>query len=188
MSSFLIFSLTGIASVAVILAAAGFVLFRAQSRALGFWLLGWGALLGAAFVTLLASHYDAILAIGPLFTTFVAPCMLLGACAHAERPEPLWILPAAFMGGVLRVSMYLLSAPDLSISISMVTEPVIAGVAAWTILHPGSERTSRLSTTDRLLALGFVFYGCTEFFDAYSRSRGEFGWGNWIAWLAVGDC
>lgn len=185
MSSFLVLSLTGLASVAVVLSAAGFVLFRAQSRALGFWLLGWSSLLGAAFITLLASHYDAILAIGPIFTTFVAPCMLLGACAHAQRPEPLWILPAAFMVGVLRVSTYLLGVPDLSTSISMATEPVLAVVAAWTILHPGAERTDRLSTTDRLLALGFVLYGCTEFFDAYSRSRGEFGWANWIAWLAV---
>lgn len=36
MRAFLVFSLVGLASVAIILFAAGFVLFRAQSRALGY--------------------------------------------------------------------------------------------------------------------------------------------------------
>ena len=129
MRAFLVFSLVGLASFAIILSAAGFVLFRAQSRALGYWLLGWSALLEAAFITLLAPHYPAILPVGPLFTTVVAPCMLLGAYAHTERPEPLWILPAAFVVAALRVSAYLLEAPDLSVAITMATEPVLAGAA-----------------------------------------------------------
>lgn len=186
MSSFLVFSLVGLASVAIILSAAGFVLLRAQGRALGYWLLGWSTLLAAAFLTLLAPHYPAILPVGPIFTTFVAPFMLLGACAHAERPEPLWILPAAFVVAALRVSVYLLGAPDLSVAVAMATEPVLAIAATWAILHPGRERSRRATTTDRMLAIGFVLYGATEFFDAYSRTHDEFGWINWINWLAVG--
>ena len=73
MSSFLVFSLVGIASVAILLSSAGFVLFRAQSRALGYWLIGWSTLLAAAFLTLLAPHYPAILPVGPIFTTLSSP-------------------------------------------------------------------------------------------------------------------
>lgn len=186
MSSFLVFSLVGIASVAILLSSAGFVLFRAQSRALGYWLIGWSTLLAAAFLTLLAPHYPAILPVGPIFTTFVAPFMLLGTCAHAERPEPLWILPTAFVVAALRVSAYLLGAPELSVAIAMATEPVVAVAATFAILHPGRERRPRSSASDRLLALGFVLYGATEFFDAYSRTHDAFGWLNWITWIAVG--
>ncbi len=186
MSSFLVLSLAAFASIALVLSAAGLALLRAQNRALGYWLLAWSTLLQAGFITLLAPHYPAILPVGPLFTSFVAPLMLLGACAHAERSEPLWILPAAFTIGTLRVSAYLLGTPDLSIAVSMATEPVLAGFASWAILHPGPGRTGRVALSDQLLAVGFVLYGCTEFFDAYSRTRDEFGWVNWISWLGVG--
>ena len=127
MSSFLVLSLVGFASVAIILTMTSAVMFRMDIRPLAYWLLGWAALLEAGFVTLLIPEYPQIEAIGPLFSTFVAPFVLLGACAHTERPEPTWLLPAAFFLGALRASGYLLGAPEYSISVAMATESVLAG-------------------------------------------------------------
>ena len=186
MSSFLALSLVAFASIAVLLTMTSAVMYRMGIRPLAYWLLGWSALLEAGFVTLLIPEYPAIEAIGPLFSTFVAPLMLLGACAHTERPEPTWLLPASFFLAALRASSYLLGAPEHSTSIAMATEPMLAASAAWIILHPRREPASSIPINDRILAVGFLLYGAVEFFDASSRARNAFGWTNWIAWISVG--
>lgn len=185
MSSFLVLSLVAIASVAIILTITAVVMFRMGIRPLAFWLLGWSALLEAAVPTLLTPELPPIAAIGPLFSTFVAPFMLLGACAHTGRHEPTWIIPVSFLLGALRSSAFLLGTPEHAISIAMATEPMLAGAACWIMLHPRREPLSPVSTSDRLLAVGFLLYGCVEFFDASSRARQSFGWNNWIAWITV---
>lgn len=186
MSSFLVLSLVSFASIAILLTMTGAVLFRMGIRALAYWLLGWAALLEAGFVTLLIPEYPAIEAIGPLFSTFVAPLMLIGAFAHTDRPEPIWILPTSFFVSALRAAGYLLGHPEHSISIAMATEPMVAFAAAWIILHPRREPASPVPVNDRILAVGFLLYGVVEYFDAWSRSHGGFGWTNWIAWISVG--
>ncbi len=185
MSTFLVLSLVAIASTAALLTTAAVVLFRMDVRPLAYWLIGWSALLDAVVVTLLTPAYPPIAAIGPLFGTFVAPFMLLGACAHTGREEPSWIVPAAFLLGALRASSFLLGAPEHAISIAMATESMLAGIAAWIMLHPRRDPSAPLSTSDRALAVGFMLYGAVEFFDASSRSRNGIGWANWIAWIVV---
>lgn len=171
MSSFLVLSLVGFASIAILLTMTSAVSFRMGIRPLAYWLLGWASLLAAGFVTLLIPDHPALEAIGPLFSTFVAPLMLIGACAHTDRPEPTWILPTSFFVSALRAAGYVMGHPEHSISIAMATEPMLAGAAAWIILHPRREPNTPIPVNDRILAVGFLLYGIVEFFDASSRSR-----------------
>jgi PAS domain S-box-containing protein len=179
-------TLTAFASSSVILTVAGIALFRHGARALAYWLFGWSVLLQAGFVTLLVPQFPEIYPLSPIFSSFVAPFMLLGALAHSERPEPMWLIQVGFLLGVVRVASELVGASDFSISIAIATEPTIAIAAAWFVLHPRPDSGKKVLTTDRLVALGFVLYAGVEFFDATSHARGTFGRENWIAWVAVG--
>ncbi|MBY0399084.1 PAS domain S-box protein [Myxococcota bacterium] len=186
MSVFLILALTALASTSVILTVTGVALFRNGVRALGYWLFAWSALIEGGFVTLLIPHYPEIAPITPIFSAMVAPFMLLGTMAHTERPDRFWVVMVSFMLGVTRVAGYLVGARDFAISIALATEPMIAFSSAWIMLQPyhGSQR--KLVASDYLLAAGFVLYGGVEFFDAMSHARGKHGWGNWVAWIAIG--
>jgi len=186
MSSFQIFALVGLASIAGVLISTAIVLFRTGMRALAYWLLGWSALLAAGFTTLLIESYPPIDALRPLFSTFVAPFMVLGACAHTERKEPTWLIPCALVVSAARVSTFLVGQPDGSSTIAIATEPMLACAAAWMMLNPRRETSASAATSDRALAIGFLFYGAVEFFDASNRLLGGFGWMNWVAWIGMG--
>jgi PAS domain S-box-containing protein len=186
MSSFLVLSLVAFASTALILTIVSVLLFRLGIQPLAYWLIGWSALLESAVVTLLTTEYPEIEALGPLFSTFVAPFMVLGACAHTGREEPSWIIPVAFLLGAFRSASWLLGAPENAISIAMATDPMLAAVASWVIVHPRRDPAVPVALSDRILSFGFLAYGAVEFFDASSRAGGGFGWANWIAWIAVG--
>ena len=136
MSSFLVLSLTGLASISVLLAVTGIVLFRADVRALAYWLFGWSSLLLAAFVTLILPHYPEISPISPLFSSFVAPFMLLGAYAHAERSEPVWPFAAGFLLGITRASCDLLGVPARVVRALSVEEQesIVANAARYVSL------------------------------------------------------
>lgn len=186
MSFLQVFALVGLASIAGILTWTSIVLFRLGIRALAFWLIGWSALLAAGFTTLLFDVYPAIDALRPLFSTFVAPLMLLGACAHTQRTEPIWLLPGSFLVSALRIASFLLGEEEVATMISIATEPMLAFSAAWMMLHPRRETSPVLPAGDRVLAIGFVVYGIVEFFDASTRLLGTFGWMNWAAWIGTG--
>ncbi|MEZ4282842.1 MAG: PAS domain S-box protein, partial [Myxococcota bacterium] len=186
MSSFQIFALVGLASIAGVLISTSIALFRTGTRALAYWLIGWSALLAAGFTTILIDVHPEIEALRPLFSTFVAPFMLLGACAHTERTEPTWLMPGALIVSAARVSTFLLGHPDSSSTIAIATEPMLAFTAAWVMLNPRREVSTGVLPSDRVLAIGFLFYGAAEFFDASNRLLGGYGWLNWVAWIGVG--
>ncbi|MBK7952202.1 MAG: PAS domain S-box protein [Deltaproteobacteria bacterium] len=186
MSAFLILTLTGLASTSVLLTVTGIALFRNGLRALAYWLFAWSALIQGGLATLLVPHYPEIAPITPIFSSFVAPFMLLGALAHTERADRLWLILASFVLAVTRVSAYLVGARDFAISIAIATEPMLAFVAAWVMLQPPHGSKRKLVASDYALAVGFALYGGVEFFDAVSHARDSFGWANWIAWVAIG--
>ncbi len=186
MSPFQMLALVGLASFAGLLISTAIVLFRMGIRPLAHWLIGWSALLAAGSLTLLIDAHPTIEALRPLFSSFVAPFMLLGACAHTDRSEPTWLIPGAFVVGAARVTAFLLGEPEDATTIAMATEPMLGFAAAWIMLHPRREPRAGLPALDRVLAVGFLFYGGVEFFDASNRLLGDFGWSNWIAWISIG--
>lgn len=178
-------SLTAFASTALLLTVTSVALFRSGSRPLAYWLIGWSALAQGAFVQLLIPSLPAIEPMTPIFTAFVAPFMLLGAVAYSGRAEPCSVLIVTFVLAATRVAAYLIGARDFAISIALATEPMMAAAAAWLMLHPHPAASRPVTTSDRMLALGFTAYGGVEFFDAMSHARNDFGLANWIAWIAV---
>ncbi|MFO0691619.1 MAG: PAS domain S-box protein [Myxococcota bacterium] len=186
MSTFLILILTALASTSVLLTVTAVALFRNGIRALAYWLFAWSALIQAAFAQLLIPHYPEIAPITPIFSSFVAPFMLLGALAHTERADRPWLIPVAFVLAVTRVAGYLVGARDFAVSIAMATEPMLAFVAAWIIVHPPHGSQKKLVPSDYALCVGFSIYGAVEFYDAMSHARGSYGWSNWIAWVSLG--
>lgn len=186
MSAFLILILTALASTSVLLTVTGIALFRNGIRALAYWLFAWSALIQAAFAQLLIPHYPEIAPLTPIFSTFVAPFMLLGALAHTERADRLWLVLGGFVLAVTRVAAYLVGARDFAVSIAMATEPMLAFIAAWVVINSPPASQKRRVPSDYALCAGFCIYGAIEFYDAISHANGSYGWSNWIAWVALG--
>lgn len=188
MSAFLLVSLAAIASAALLMTAVAVVLFRTGVRPLGYWLFAWSALLEAGILILLVPRFAEVEALVPIFSTFVAPFMLLGAFAHSGRNEPIWLVAVAFGAGVARSALHLVGMAPLAWAIPMVGDPILGLISAWLVLHPVSATSERRARTrgDLALAVGFVFYAGVEFFDSFDRLGGTFGWPNWVGWLAVG--
>ena len=185
MSSLQTLALVGLASLAGVLISTAIVLFRMGIRALAHWLLGWSALLAGGCTTILLDLHPGIDALRPLFSTFIAPFMVLGACAHTERTEPRWLVPGALVVSAARASTFLLGQPEGSSTIAMATEPMLAFAAAWMMLNPRRDSSAGAPPSDLVLAIGFLCYGAVEFFDASNRLLGGYGWLNWVAWIGV---
>jgi PAS domain S-box-containing protein len=186
MLSFHVLSLMGIASIVVVLAAIGFAVSRTGLRALAYWFFAWDALLSAGFVTLLKSDAPELAPLVPLFSTFVAPLMLLGAFAHSHRPEPPWLLLGGFIVAAVRVAALLVGANDVSIAPAIVLEPALGLAAAWIVLRPRRDPPNQPLAGDRMLAVGFVLYAATEGFDAFRYAQDAHDWMNWAVWVGVG--
>jgi PAS domain S-box-containing protein len=178
-----IFSIVGLAPAIVLLWLLGLTAQRVGMRAVSYWLIGWGALLGSAWIILWVPSAPAIEPVSFLLSSLVAPLMLLGAYEHADRKVPAWVLPMGFAIGVLRLCVFELGAPSLASAIAAITEPVLALYAATVAIRWPEQPIRAIPEIEKLLGLGFALYACSELVDASAGFAGVLDsvvWGAWI--------
>ncbi|MFK7895678.1 MAG: ATP-binding protein [Myxococcota bacterium] len=163
----------------------GLLAHRAGQRALGFWILGWGALLSSATLILAGPIRDELTPISYLFSSMVSPLMMMGAYAYSRRPEPLWAIPLAGLLGVLRLAFSQIGVPEGASIIAAVSEPIFAFAAAYLVLTRRNRPLFEPQIGEQLLAVSLVYFGFIEIADVYSRAIGGASGIFWPMWLSA---
>lgn len=176
----LLVSLVGLSAALI-----GWLCHRAGQRALGFWILGWGSLLGSAIVILTLPVLPELRPVSFLFSSLTTPLMAVGAYAYSKRSEPTWLIPIASLIGILRLSLYQLEITDGPRILAAICEPPFALLAAYLVVTRPHEPDFKASTAERFLAFTFLCFGLVEFGDAAARDTGAAPYVFWGLWLVV---
>ncbi len=155
-----------VALVALVLALIGFFTIRADIRALGFWLLGWAAVMTSLCFSLALPEASTARAVGFLFSSLCAPLMLLGACAHVGAKMPYWVVPVGFLTGAERVFFHQIGSPDLAAWTGGLVSLVFFLLAAETIRRHSIRSHGKIPTSDRFLIAGFATIGLVGSLEA----------------------
>ncbi|MBW2665967.1 MAG: PAS domain S-box protein [Deltaproteobacteria bacterium] len=123
------------------------------------WTFGWLFLLVSACLIVLgggtAWSLRAIHLVGPYFPAL----MLAGVLSYRGRSVPGWLLPAAFVVGVLRCGLAVAGFPGLESAVALLLEPsalIAAAYLAYRATEPNSKPSSQRWLASSLLALAAV--------------------------------
>jgi PAS domain S-box-containing protein len=108
---------------------------RDNTNPAALWAWGWALLASARIFLLLgnddASPLDVAVLLSPLLPAF----MLAGALCYSNRRHPRWLLPGAFLLGLLRLGSVRLGLAPISDFVGLVVEPAAELGAAWLMIR-----------------------------------------------------
>jgi two-component system cell cycle sensor histidine kinase/response regulator CckA len=111
--------------------------------------------------------------------------ILAGTLVYARRRVPSWLLPGAFLFGVVRAGLAASGFFVFARSLSLALEPALVLIAAWIAL--GVTRGGLVSIPQRLLPGALVLLALVEAASAVSEIRlGEVTTGIVFVWCATG--
>ena len=149
------------------------------------WTCGWLFLLASSCLIVLgggsAWSVRAIHLVGPYFPAL----MLAGVLSYSGRSVPGWLLPAAFIGGVLRCGLSVAGFPGLEPVVALLLEPTALIVAAW-IAFRTNERKPKPGS-QRWLAPSLLAVAAVEAVGSIAMITGSgLGTAHLVSWALVG--
>lgn len=161
----------------------GATALRVGVRPLGFWLLAWSALFGAAGCFLATHTFPALRPVVFLFGAFAAPLMLAGAFEHVGRRAPSW-LPAVGIGmGAVGVAAHQLGVPEFGTVSTAIVDSTLGALAVALVAK--AARGTRRARGDHALAITLALYSVGELLDPLARQPGQSSWSLWGLWVAL---
>jgi PAS domain S-box-containing protein len=156
----------------LILAGFGLYFLRGSDVAPGVtWALAWVSVFVTGLLVQLSGDSPWALLPGCVLGSLFPALILVGSLAYAGIRPVTWLLPGAFLLGLLRAVLTENGAFELAQILSLIVEPSMVLAAAWVVLGPARAPGSSLA--QRLLPAAFVLLAVVEGANAVSWIRLE---------------
>jgi len=160
----------GLVVVVALAGLSGWLTWKRETRPSVLWTWGWIFLFAAGAIAALAGGIPWADSVVHLLGPFFPALMLAGALAHAARPVPAWLLPLAFLLGVLRWGFGQAGHHHLCHGIALVFESGAPLAAAFLAFRTARQTSG--SPAQQLLAPTFLAVAVIEAVNSIWGLRG----------------